>query len=136
MNEQLFAYRIRQALDESAERLPFRVTQRLERSRASALARAHPVASAEPASFGIRNGSASLTMASLGRPSGLVRLLSTVVPILLVVAGLYGISVWDDAQDAAETADIDAELLLADDDIPLAAYADKGFGVYIKNVRQ
>jgi hypothetical protein len=136
MNEQLFAYRIRQALDESAERLPFRVTQRLERSRASALARAHPVASAEPASFGIRNGSASLTMASLGRPSGLVRLLSTVVPILLGVAGLYGISVWDDAQDAAETADIDAELLLADDDIPLAAYADKGFGVYIKNVRQ
>lgn len=136
MNEQLFAYRIRQALDESAERLPFRVTQRLERSRASALARAHPVASAEPASFEAQNGSASLTMASLGRPSGLIRLLSTVVPILLVVAGLYGISVWDDAQDAAETADIDAELLLADDDIPLAAYADKGFGVYIKNVRQ
>lgn len=136
MNEQLFAYRIRQALDESAERLPFRVTQRLERSRASALARAHPVASAEPASFEAQNGSASLTMASLGRPSGLIRLLSTVVPILVVVAGLYGISVWDDAQDAAETADIDAELLLADDDIPLAAYADKGFGVYIKNVRQ
>lgn len=136
MNEQLFAYRIRQALDESAEHLPFRVTQRLERSRAAALARAHPAASVEAAFVGASAGSASLALMSVGRPSGLVRLLSTVVPILLVVVGLYGISVWDDAQDAAETADIDAELLLADDEIPLAAYADKGFGVYIKNIRQ
>lgn len=136
MNEQLFAYRIRRALDESAERLPFRVTQRLERSRAEALLRAHPAASTESALSGARSGAASLAMAGGGRPSGLVRLLSTVVPILLVVVGLYGISVWDDAQDAAETADIDAELLLADDEVPLAAYADKGFGVYIKNVRQ
>lgn len=133
MNEQLFAYRIRQALDESAERLPFRVTQRLERSRAAALSRAHPV---DPSSAPVRNGSASLALVASGHPSGLVRLLSMVLPVLLVVVGLYGISVWDDAQDAAETADIDAELLLADDDIPLAAYADKGFGVYIKNVRQ
>jgi hypothetical protein len=135
MNEQLFAYRIRQALDESAERLPFRVAQRLERSRSAALARAHPAA-AESAAAGVQYGSASLALMQTGRPSGLVRLLSTLIPILLVVVGLYSISIWDDAQDAAETADIDAELLLADDDIPLAAYADKGFGVYIKNIRQ
>lgn len=133
MNEQLFAYRIRQALDESAERLPFRVTQRLERSRTAALSRAHPV---EGPSAAVRNGSVSLALVASGHPSGLVRLLSMFLPVLVVVVGLYGISVWDDAQDAAETADIDAELLLADDDIPLAAYADKGFGVYIKNVRQ
>ncbi|MFN9776109.1 MAG: DUF3619 family protein, partial [Burkholderiales bacterium] len=70
------------------------------------------------------------------RPSALVRLLSTVVPILFVLAGLYGIAEWEDAQRAAETADIDAELMLSDDEVPIAAYADKGFGVYIKNSRQ
>jgi hypothetical protein len=133
MNEQLFASRIRQALDESAERLPYRVTQRLERARLAAVARAQPETVAATAG---RGASAALAVGGDDRPSGLVRLLSAVVPILLVLAGLYGISLWDDAQRAAETADIDAELMLSDDEVPIAAYADKGFGVYIKNSRQ
>jgi hypothetical protein len=134
MNELHFAYRIRQALDESTGRLPYRVTHRLERSRAAALERAHPGRSVE--SLGSADGSASLGLHGSGRPSALVRLLSTLAPIMLVVAGLYGIAVWDDAQIAAETADIDAELLLQDDEVPLSAYADRGFGVYIKNSSQ
>jgi hypothetical protein len=134
MNEQQFAYRIRQALEESTGRLPYRVTQRLERARTAAIARAHPGRAVETMGAG---DTATLGMLSAGgRPSMTVRLLSTLGPILLVIAGFYGIAVWDDMQDAAETADIDAELLLADDDVPLSAYADKGFGVYIKNVRQ
>jgi hypothetical protein len=126
MNEHLFASRIRHALDESADRLPYRVTQRLERARLAAVARARPAAALDPA------------LASVGddRPSAWVRVASTLVPVLLVIAGLYGISLWDDAQRAAETADVDAELILADDDVPISAYAEKGFGVYIKNVRQ
>ena len=133
MNEHLFGSRIRQALDESAERLPYRVTQRLERSRLAAVARARiaPVAATASASAG-----PTVALAGDDRPSGLVRLLSAVVPVLLVIAGLYGISLWDDAQRAAETADIDAELMLSDDEVPIAAYADRGFGVYIKNSRQ
>jgi hypothetical protein len=134
MNEQHFAYRIRQALEESSQRLPYRVTQRLERSREAAVARAHPGRSLETQRSS--DGTATLAMLRTDRPSVLVRLLSTVVPILLVVAGLYGITAWDDARDAAETADIDAELLLAEDEIPVSAYADKSFGVYMKNVRQ
>jgi len=133
MNEQLFASRIRQALDESAERLPYRVTQRLERARLAAIARAQPEAVAATAGAGV---SAAVAVGGDDRPSALVRLLSTVVPILLVLAGLYGIAEWDDAQRAAENADIDAELMLSDDEVPIAAYADKGFGVYIKNSRQ
>ncbi len=77
-----------------------------------------------------------MTVSGDDRPSVLVRLLTAGVPILLVVVGLYGISVWDDAQRAAETADIDAQLMLSDDEVPIAAYADRGFGVYIKNSRQ
>jgi hypothetical protein len=132
-NEQLIAHRIRLALDESADRLPFRITQRLEQSRLAALARATP-AQSELA----LNRASPMTVALHGddRPSVYFRLLSTVAPILLVIAGLYGIDAWNDAEEAAETADIDAELLLADDDVPVSAYADKGFGVFLKNSRQ
>jgi hypothetical protein len=132
-NEQLIAHQIRLALDESADHLPFRITQRLEQSRLAALARATP-AHAELAV----NHPSSMTVALHGddRPSVYFRLLSTVAPILLVIAGLYGIDAWNDAEEAAETADIDAELLLADDDVPVSAYADKGFGVFLKNSKQ
>jgi hypothetical protein len=133
MNEPLFASRIRHALDESAERLPYRVTQRLERARLAAVARAQPEAVAATAG---RGGTDAVAVGGDDRPSGLVRLLAAVVPIVLVLAGLYGISVWDDAQRAAETADIDAELMLSEDEVPIAAYADRGFGVYIRNSRQ
>lgn len=132
-NEQLIAHQIRQALDESVDHLPFRITQRLEQSRLAALSRAMPV-QVESAV----NQASSMTVALHGahHPSVYFRLLSTLAPILLVVAGLYGITAWNDAEEAAETADIDAELLLADDDVPVSAYADKGFGVFLKNSRQ
>jgi hypothetical protein len=134
MNEQLFASRIRQALDESAERLPYRVTQRLERARQAAITRAGAVSIAVSAASG---SGATVTLPTSDRPSGLIRLLATAIPILLVVAGFYGIAAWDDAQRAADTADIDAEIVLSDDDdVPLSALTDRGFGAYIKNSRQ
>jgi hypothetical protein len=132
-NEQLIAHKVRLALDESADHLPFRITQRLEQSRLAALARATPAQS----ELALERAS-PMTVALHGddRPSVYFRLLSTVAPILLVIAGLYGIDAWNDAEEAAETADIDAELLLADDDVPVSAYADKGFGAFLKNSRQ
>ncbi len=134
MNEQLFASRIRQALDESADRLPYRVTQRLERARHAAIARA---AAATSAVSSVSGGTGTVSLPSDDRPSGLVRLLSTLGPILLIIAGFYGIAAWDDAQRVADTADIDAEIVLSDDDdVPLSALTDRGFGAYIKNSRQ
>ncbi|MFM1991869.1 MAG: hypothetical protein RJA99_4826 [Pseudomonadota bacterium] len=135
MNEQLFASRVRQALDESAEHLPYRVTQRLERARQAALARAMPVAATATAAVAV---GPTATWVGDDRPSVLVRLLSTLAPILLVLAGLYGIAAWDDAQRAAETADIDAEIVLSgdDDEVPLSVLADRGFGAYLRNSRQ
>ena len=137
MNERLFATRVRQALDESAEHLPFRVTQRLERARAEALARALPMASIElsPAARGHRGPAVTLGGDS---PSRLVRFLVTLAPLLLVLAGFYGISAWEEAQRAAETADIDAEIVLSseEDEVPLSALADRGFGAYLRNSRQ
>ena len=135
MNEPLFADRIRQALESSTEHLPYRVTQRLERSRAQALARIPQpavqtglVAAVAAAAHGGAGGPLD------DRPSLWIRLASTLLPLVLVIAGLYGIAVWQESQDALDTADIDAALLT--DDIPISAYADRGFGVYLKNTRQ
>jgi hypothetical protein len=104
-NEQLFAHQVRLALDESADHLPFRITQRLEQSRLAALARAMPI----EAELAV-NRAAPMSVALHGddRPSVYFRLLSTVAPILLVVAGLYGIDAWNDAEEAAEVADGEA----------------------------
>ena len=137
MNERLFATRVRQALDESAEHLPFRVTQRLERARAEALARARPLTSAELSLAAPRGGARTLALGG-DSPSRLVRLLMTLGPLLLVLAGFYGISAWEEAQRAAETADIDAEIVLSseEDEVPLSALADRGFGAYLRNSRQ
>lgn len=135
MNEQLFASRIRLALDDSADRLPYRVTQRLERARQGALGRARTVADTLP-TMAAAGASAAGPSLSSERPSGLYRLLAAGIPVLLLIAGLYGIYAWDDAQRAAEAADIDTELVLADDEVPLSAYADKGFGTYLRNVRE
>jgi hypothetical protein len=132
MNEHLFASKIRNALDESAEHLPYRVTQRLERARQAALARA-PQIEASPV---VPMGSMTLGLQPDDRPSGLYRLLSALAPIMLVLAGFYAIALWDDAQRVAETADIDAAIVLGDDEIPIEGYADRGFGVFIKNSRQ
>jgi hypothetical protein len=134
MNEHLLVARIRQALDESAERLPYRVTQRLERARHAAVLHASAAAITVPAASG---GATTVSLPNDNRPSALVRLLSTLAPVLLIIAGLYGIAAWDDAQRAADTTDIDAEIVLSeDDDVPLSALTDRGFGVYIKNSRQ
>jgi hypothetical protein len=134
MNEQRFAYLIRQALDESSDRLPYRVTQRLERARQAALARAPELEAAEPLLSG-RLGAVALHGSS-GRPSVRMRVLSVLLPLLILATGFYGIAMWSDLEDAADTADIDAALVLGEDDIPVSALADKGFGVFLRNTRQ
>lgn len=144
MNEQLFAHRIRQALDESAEQLPYRVTQRLARSRELALSRM-PAATAAlqtAGDAGRRHASATIvaTVAGPGsppsdeRPSLWLRIAGGLVPVVVVAVGLYGIGAWKAMQEAEETAEVDAALLT--DDVPLEAYVDKGFGVFIRNNRQ
>lgn len=133
-NEQRIAFLLRQALEESSEHLPYRVTQRLERSRLAALDRL-PQAAVATQLLAVRGEMTALTTDE--RPSVWARFLSTALPILIVAAGLYGIALWTDAEEAAETADIDAELVLgADDEVPVSALADKGFGVFIRNTRQ
>jgi Protein of unknown function (DUF3619) len=60
-------------------------------------------------------------------------LLLASIPALLLAVGLFGISQLNLQVEAAELATEDVLLLI--DDLPPAAYADHGFGVFIKNTR-
>lgn len=153
MNEPQVARLARQALDESADHLPWRVTHRLATAREAALARlpralaaaARPVpAVAAPP---VAPAHAVLVCATRSGPGRAVgderpgrpqrfgwRLAAVVAPLLVVVVGLAGISLWTSWQRALDIADLDAAVLT--DEIPISAYADRGFGVFLKNVSQ
>jgi hypothetical protein len=146
MNEQRIAQLAREALDESAEHLPWRVTHRLATAREAALARlpkqaqvAVPKPATAQAAHAIVVASAAGGRSSAGgdadgrRRFGL-GLAAIVVPIAIVAAVLYGISEWDSRLRADDIADVDAAVLV--DEVPISAYADRGFGVFLRNVAQ
>ena len=62
------------------------------------------------------------------------RVAATAIPLLLLLAGLFVVDTVQQEQSVAELAEVDSALLT--DDVPLVAYADHGFGVYIKNTRR
>lgn len=131
MNEQQFASQIRRALDESSGKLPYRVTHRLGIARESALARMEPgVAMAESARLAAAGG----TGVEWESPGRAWRITGMVLPFLILIAGLVSIAAYDVTETAQELADVDAAVLT--DDVPIAAYTDRGFGVFIKNNRQ
>lgn len=128
MKQAEFGYRIRQALDESTERLDYRTTYRLEQARKIALARHRGTALAVPAR--------ATRLATAGGPSfddgqhSWLWQASWVVPLLALVVGFFGIYEYQSQRRVTELADIDFAVLL--DEAPISAYADKGFGVYLK----
>jgi hypothetical protein len=127
MNENEFGYRIRQALDEGAERLDYRTTLRLQQAREAALAR-HAVAPAA-----VWNPSPLPAAGSLpgSEPIGWFARLGLAAPLLALVIGFVGIYQYQETQRIAELADMDFAVLL--DDVPLETYADKGFGALLRN---
>jgi len=144
MNEQQIARLAREALDESVEHLPWRVTHRLASAREAALARmpARQAAATETV-FGGAGHPILVPGTGHGRLSGGgpdgrrrlgLRIAAVLVPILVVATGLYGISEWDNLRRADDNADVDAAVLT--DEVPISAYADRGFGVFLRNVAQ
>lgn len=143
MNEPLFACQICRELDEAAGRLPARITERLERSRRLAVERA---GSLQVAGLNERSGIFSTGTArygligSLGQPQRRRPLLprwalAALVPILVGASMLGVVRLHDPADEVDDSADLEAAVLV--DDVPIATYADRGFGVFLaNNVRQ
>ena len=142
MNEQQLPLQLRAALDESAERLPYRVTHRLQTARQMALARMTRVEAgveATPSTVHVAfAGAGAAAAGNWAEPHSTRdkaplwwRAALALMPALVVAGGLMAISIWNDLETADETADVDLAVLT--DDLPISAYADRGFGVYLKN---
>ena len=136
MNEVEFAYRVRQALNEGADRLPYRVVARLEQARLKALAR-QKVGLDRPLSVpALRFATKGGGLSDLDEPTSawlwVRRLgLGVAVPLVALTVGFVTIYQWREEQVIAEHANMDLAVLL--DDTPIDTYADKGFGVMIRD---
>jgi hypothetical protein len=121
MNEQAVARKICQHLDQGVDQLSHPVLERLAAARTAALSKVP--SRPKPATPAHEN------------PAPLWwRLAATAVPLLVLVAGVFMVDTVEQEQSVAELAEIDSALLT--DDLPLVAYADHGFGVYLKNTRR
>jgi len=133
MNEVEFAYRIRQALNEGADRVDYRVSLRLEKARRAALARHKAGADAPlwvPAlRFASSGGAPSLEDSTAAWIW--MRRLGLVVPLIALAIGFVGIYRWHEDQAIAELANMDLAVLL--DDTPIDTYADRGFSVLMRS---
>jgi len=127
MNDTQTAYAIVRELDAGTRELPQDITDRLATARASAL-------DAYSASAQAKHYPRQAAHKSSNTPSLFQRLAIAGVPALTVVFGLVMIGQWSEDKRIEQLAELDAAVLL--DDLPIAAYADKGFGVYLKNTRQ
>lgn len=119
MNHELHtAFKIKLHLNQSLRAIPVDKTERLRAAREQALARQ-------------RKG----TGAKLAAAGGFqFEWLGHLVPLAVLAAGLIGISYWHQSNRVEENADIDMQMLV--DELPPQAYADKGFGVWIKRGAQ
>ncbi|NML45550.1 DUF3619 family protein [Ramlibacter sp. G-1-2-2] len=112
-------------LETGADALDYEVRERLRAARVRALQVRKPVAEHTPILVG-RGGAATL-----GEGLSLWNRIASVLPLLVLAAGLVTIHVVQNDKRAAEIAEVDAALLT--DDLPPAAYADPGFVQYLKS---
>ena len=127
MNENEFGYRVRQALNESAERLDYKTAYRLDEARRKALA-AHRAGTAPAYRPSLVPAGGPRLEDDL--PVGWGQRLGLIAPLLALVIGFVGIYQWQQERRIAELADMDFAVLL--DDAPIGTYADKGFGTLLQ----
>jgi len=132
MNEVEFGYRVRQALNEGVQRIDYKTTFRLEKARKAALEKYRKTA---PEQAWVRPGRVATASgpqieSDEGGSWRWVQRLGLAAPLVALLVGFVGVHEWQRAKTADETAAIDFALLL--DEAPVEAYADKGFGVFLK----
>lgn len=129
MNENDFGYRIRQALNEGLDRLDYTTSYRLEQARQAALARHRPAQQAKAAWSPVL-ATAGGPSADGGDESGWMRRLGLAAPLIALALGIVGIYQYQESRRISAMADLDFAVLL--DEVPLDAYANKGFGALLR----
>lgn len=134
--ESRFAFRVAARLNEQSLSVGDDISERLRVAREQALARAR-VAKSSPASVqaavAVTSGGpgAGATLGG-GAPGWWIKL-GSVLPLLVLAAGLLLIDQWNTRSQISAAAEIDAALLA--DDLPPDAYSDAGFAEYLKAPR-
>ena len=122
------AHAIRRILDDGTEQLPARVTDRLASAREQALARV--LDTPDP----IRIRPSNRLVPESGKPIGLRWQLGALAVSAVMLASVFIlVDTMKEEQSVEDLAEVDSALLT--DDLPLDAWADRGFGVYLVNTR-
>jgi hypothetical protein len=132
MNQDELGFRVRQALNDGAERLDYRTVLRLEQARSRALARqrrAGPATVRLPA-LQLAAAAAAPPVAAGGPSSGWLRGAGLVAPLAALAIGFVAISQWQEDREIERLAALDFAVLL--DEGPLDAYADQSFGLLLQ----
>lgn len=117
-----FGRAVAHRLADATEDLPYEVSERLRAARMRALqVRKQAAARTAPAVLGRAGGAATLG----GEKFSLWTRIGSVLPLVVLVAGLVFLHGLQADHRASELAEVDAALLT--DDLPPAAYADPGF---------
>lgn len=131
-----FGLRVAASLTERSDTLPADVSERLRFAREQALAKARTARATQtaPSTSVVATGGGTLALGSLGGRSPRWLKFASIMPLLLLVAGLLLIehSQWYEQVTAA--AEIDTALLA--DNLPPAAYGDPGFSEYLSDEQE
>lgn len=119
-----FARRLARRLDAAGTSLPHDISQRLRFAREQAVRAARLAAVQQAQATVQRDG--SLALGGLAWPWRLASLM----PLVVLVGGLYLIGQLHRTQQIHAAAEVDAILLA--DELPPAAYSDPGFAEYLK----
>lgn len=127
--EARLALRLVGSLNLAVERLPHDIGERLRfgREKALAVARTARQPAAAVAPVVARAGAAAV----LGGPPTLSLRLASLMPLIVLVAGLILIQKHFEREQIIDAAEVDAALLA--DDLPPAAYRDPGFAVFLQS---
>ena len=122
--------RLASALNARSQALPHDITERLRFAREKSLSVARQSRAQAVAGTTVVGVSAHGS-ATLGAFLPWWQRAASVLPLLVLVAGLVMIDNWAVREQVLAAAEIDAQLLA--DDLPPAAYSDPGFGEYLRN---
>ena len=114
-----FARRLKARLDDGVRGVDHSVSERLRVAREQAIAHL----ATRPSTAVASQGNASVL--SLSGPGGAWAKFGGLLPVVVLLVGLFCIDAFQDQYRAEELADVDVELLTAD--LPPGAYTDPGF---------
>lgn len=115
-------------LNSAANDVPHDIAERLKAARMQALTK-RKIAKLQPVFVvASRGGTASLHMG--GDERSVWNRVASLLPLLVLIAGLFTIALMAEERRVDEIAEIDAEILT--DDLPPDAYTDPGFAQFLR----